>query len=64
MIPLVPIFANHAAGLAVASYDGEIVFGLSGDHGAMPDIDVLADGLAGSLADLRAIVGIAAPAAA
>jgi diacylglycerol O-acyltransferase len=64
VIPLVPIFANHAVGLAVASYDGEIVFGLSGDHGAMPDIDMLAGGLAESLAELRAIVGIATPAAA
>ena len=64
VIPLVPIFANHAVGFAVASYDGEIVFGLNGDHGAMPDIDVLAGGLAESLAELRAIVGIATPAAA
>ena len=62
VIPLVPIFANHAVGLAVASYDGEVVFGLNGDHGAMPDLDVLAEGLSRSLAELRDIVGIAPPA--
>jgi WS/DGAT/MGAT family acyltransferase len=65
VIPVVPIFANHAVGLAVASYDGEVVFGLLGDHGAMGDLDVLADGLERSLDELREIVGLpgrAAPA--
>ena len=60
VIPLVPIFANHAVGLAVASYDGEVVFGLNGDYGAMPDLAVLAEGFEQSLAELRDIVGIPA----
>lgn len=60
VIPLVPIFANHAVGLAVVSYDGEVVFGLNGDHGAMPDLKVLAEGFEQSLAELRDIVGITA----
>jgi WS/DGAT/MGAT family acyltransferase len=63
VIPLVPIFADHAVGFAVASYDGEVVFGLNADHGAMADLDVLADGLTRSLDELRDIVGIATPAA-
>ena len=58
VIPLVPIFANHAVGFAVASYDGEVVFGLLGDHGAMGDLDVLAEGLERSLDELREIVGL------
>jgi hypothetical protein len=62
VIPLVPIFANHAVGFAVASYDGEVVFGLNGDLGAMPDLDVLADGLTRSFDELREIVGTGAPA--
>jgi diacylglycerol O-acyltransferase / wax synthase len=57
VIPLVPIFADHAVGLAVVSYDGEVVFGLNGDHGAMPDLAELAAGLEHSLAELQALVG-------
>ena len=60
VIPIVPIFAMHALGLAVASYDGEIVFGLSGDHAAMPDIDVLAEGIERAFGELENIVGITA----
>ena len=58
VIPLVPIFANHAVGFAVVSYDGEVVFSLNGDHGAMADLDVLGEGLERSLDELRAIVGL------
>ena len=60
VIPLVPIFAEHAVGFAVVSYDGEVVFGLNGDHGAMADLNVLREGLTGSLDELRAIVGLPA----
>ena len=58
VIPLVPIFADHAVGFAVVSYDGEVVFGLNGDHGAMADLDVLGEGLERSLDELREIVGL------
>jgi WS/DGAT/MGAT family acyltransferase len=60
VIPLVPIFANHAVGLAVVSYDGEVVIGLNGDRGAMSDIDVLAAGLERSVDELREAVGLPA----
>lgn len=58
VIPMVPIFANHAVGIAIASYDGEVVFGLVGDHAAMRDIDVLADGLERSIDELRRLAGL------
>ena len=58
VIPLVPIFADHAVGFAVVSYDGEVVFGLNGDQGAMADLHVLREGLARSLDELREIVGL------
>jgi hypothetical protein len=61
VIPIVPIFANHAVGFAIASYDGEVVFGLVGDHGTMRDIDILATGLEESLEELRSIVGLESP---
>ena len=35
IVPLVPIFAYHALGIAVASYDGEVVFGLAADRGSV-----------------------------
>jgi len=60
VIPVVPIFANHAVGFAVVSYDGEVVFGLNGDHAAMGDLHVLAEGLDRSLDELREIVGLPA----
>lgn len=63
VIPLVPIFADHAVGFAVVSYDGEVVFGLNGDQGAMADLHVLAEGLARSLEELREIVGLPSAAA-
>jgi diacylglycerol O-acyltransferase / wax synthase len=56
VIPIVPILALHAVGLAVASYDGEIVFGLSGDHAAMPDIGILAEGIERAFYELEGIV--------
>ena len=48
------------SGFAVVSYDGEVVFGLNGDHGAMADLDVLGEGLERSLDELREIVGLPA----
>jgi WS/DGAT/MGAT family acyltransferase len=52
IFPLVPIFAFHAVGIAVASYDGEVVFGLAADRGSVPDLDVLARGVEESLQEL------------
>lgn len=53
ILPLVPIAAGHAVGLAVASYDGEVVFGLNADQAAVPDLDVLAEGIRDELEQLR-----------
>ncbi len=52
IFPLVPIFAYHAVGIAVVSYDGEVVFGLNADRDSVPDLDVLERGIADSLAEL------------
>ena len=53
IVPNVPIFANHAVGIAVVSYDGGIAFGLNGDRMAMPDIHVLEHGIERSLEELK-----------
>ena len=53
VLPFVPIFADHALGVAVCSYDGGMYFGVTGDA-AMHDIGVLAQGLEESLGELAA----------
>jgi WS/DGAT/MGAT family acyltransferase len=53
VVPLVPIFAGHAVGVAVVSYDGKVTFGINADRVEVPDLDVLRDGIEGSLAELR-----------
>jgi diacylglycerol O-acyltransferase / wax synthase len=52
VLPLVPLAADHAVGIAVVSYDGKVVFGLAGDERAAADIDVLAGGIEASLGEL------------
>lgn len=52
VIPLVPLAADHAIGIAVVSYDGRVCFGLCADRTAMPDLPVLARGIEDSLAEL------------
>ncbi|HEX6582397.1 MAG TPA: wax ester/triacylglycerol synthase family O-acyltransferase [Thermoleophilaceae bacterium] len=55
VLPLVPLAADHAVGIAVVSYNGEVFFGLSGDARALPDLDVLRGGIEESMAELRAL---------
>jgi WS/DGAT/MGAT family acyltransferase len=43
--PLVPIAADHAVGLAVISYDGEMFFCLNVDRDSTEDVGVLAAGI-------------------
>ena len=57
IFPLVPIFAYHAVGIAVVSYDGEVVFGLNADRDTVPDLEILARGIADSLGELRELAG-------
>ena len=59
IFPLVPIFANHAVGIAITSYDGEMVFGINADRDAVPDLDVLERGLVESIDELREVAGVA-----
>jgi hypothetical protein len=52
LFPVAFLPANHALAIAIMSYNGGIDFGLLGDYDALPDIDVIADGIAESLAEL------------
>jgi diacylglycerol O-acyltransferase / wax synthase len=52
VIPLVPIFAGHAIGVAVVSYDGTVTFGLNADRATVPDLEVMRAGIAETLTQL------------
>jgi hypothetical protein len=52
VVPVAFLPANHALALANFSYNGKMSFGLLGDFDAMEDIDVVKDGLVGSLREL------------
>ncbi|MGE5407331.1 MAG: WS/DGAT/MGAT family O-acyltransferase [Syntrophothermus sp.] len=52
VVPLVPIFAGHAVGVAVVSYAGTVTFGLNADRATVPDLAVMRDGIEEALGDL------------
>jgi diacylglycerol O-acyltransferase len=54
-VPIVPLAAEHAVGIAAVSYAGGMTFGLYADRAAMPDLEVLRDGLSKSLLELAAL---------
>jgi diacylglycerol O-acyltransferase / wax synthase len=64
VLPLVPLAAGHALGVAVVSYDGGVFFGLDGDERAMPDLEIFACGIEKAIEELRelAATGHALPA--
>ena len=55
ILPLVPLFAGHAIGIAIVSYDGELVFGINADHAGAPDLDVLEAALREEFSTLLAL---------
>jgi diacylglycerol O-acyltransferase / wax synthase len=60
IVPLVPIFAGHAVGVAAVSYDGRVAFGINADRHEVPDVDVLGDRIEQSLAELKRLAASAA----
>jgi len=55
--PVIPLARGQAVSIGLTSYDGGVYFGLNGDRGAMPDLDVLGQCLIDSLAELVEISG-------
>ncbi len=55
VLPLVPLAADHAVGIAAFSYDGKLFFGLNGDDRAAADLHVLRAGIEESIAELRSL---------
>jgi hypothetical protein len=63
VIPMVPLAADHAIGVVIFSYDGDVVFAVCADHDSVPDFDVLAAGIDDALRELTAMArGLASPA--
>ena len=54
--PLVPLAAGHAVGIALVSYNGGIVLGLSADCDSTPDLHVLAEGVEEGFTELRMLL--------
>lgn len=52
LIPYVPIADRVRIGIAFFSYCDNLAFGITGDYSTVPDIQVLADGISASLAEL------------
>jgi hypothetical protein len=59
----IPFLAGpRSLAVAIMSYDGGMNFGLLGDYDALPDLDVVAEGIEGALAELVTIARRSAPA--
>jgi diacylglycerol O-acyltransferase len=52
LYPIAFLPKNHALAVAIMSYDGGIRYGLLGDYDAMPDLDLVAEGIETGLAEL------------
>jgi diacylglycerol O-acyltransferase len=52
--PVVPLARGQAVSVGLTSYDGGVYFGLNADREAMPDVDVLAQCIEDSIAEMLA----------
>jgi WS/DGAT/MGAT family acyltransferase len=53
--PLVPLWSQHGLGVALFSYNGELLWGIHADYDAVPDTDRFITALHNSAKELRAI---------
>jgi WS/DGAT/MGAT family acyltransferase len=54
ILPYVPIATTVRTGVSIATYCGNVTFGLTGDFAASPDLDVLAHGIEDGISELLA----------
>jgi WS/DGAT/MGAT family acyltransferase len=52
LFPIAFLPTGHALAIAIMSYNGRIEYGLLGDYDALPDIDLIAEGLDAALDEL------------
>jgi diacylglycerol O-acyltransferase len=56
IIPYVPIATTLRTGVSIFTYNGQVTFGITGDYATTPDLDVLASGIEGGIAELLAAI--------
>lgn len=54
IVPIVPLAAGHAIGIAITSYADAVTLGLFADRSSVPDLDILSAGIFGTLLELAA----------
>lgn len=60
--PYVPLSHGVRVGTAILSYNGQLAFGITGDHDTAPDVDVMADRIRLGFDDLHdRVVGATSP---
>ena len=52
LFPIAFLPKNHALAVAIMSYNGRVEYGLLADYDALPDVDVIAEGLDSALEEL------------
>ena len=57
LFPVAFLPQHHALAIAIMSYNGGLDYGLLGDYDALPDIDVIKDGIDATLAELLKAAG-------
>ena len=55
--PLVPLFFNQGLGIALFSYAGKLFWGFNADWDTLPDLDVFAEAIQASFAELLGAAG-------
>nr|MDQ6915430.1 WS/DGAT domain-containing protein [Actinomycetota bacterium] len=58
IFPVVPVAKNLGLGIAIASYDGGMAFGLTADFDVVPDVERIADDLEAGLRELADAAGV------
>ena len=53
--PYVPLAGQIRIGVAIFSYDGQVNFGITGDHDSTEDLDVMGNGIEGGMQRLLAV---------
>jgi diacylglycerol O-acyltransferase len=53
MVPFVPLGPNCQIAVAMASYNGTLSYGITADYDAIPDVDLVKDGIEDSLVELE-----------
>jgi len=61
LFPVAFLPREHALAVAIMSYNGGIDYGLLGDYDALPDIELIADGIRESLAELLVAARVRGP---